>query len=98
VIFVGIDWAEAPHGACVLDQEGRVLAKGRGARGGCHLWRGSLVELAPSVRSPSVCHAPCRFVTESLLRAAWDSSSPSLRVPPSRAGSLGQAHPTLRDV
>jgi hypothetical protein len=34
VIFVGIDWAEAPHGACVLDQEGRVLAKGRGARGG----------------------------------------------------------------
>src|SRR4249919_26700 len=29
VIFVGIDWAEAHHEVCILDQEGRVLAKGR---------------------------------------------------------------------
>ena len=29
MIFVGIDWAEAHHDVCVLDQEGRVLAKGR---------------------------------------------------------------------
>jgi transposase len=29
VIFVGIDWAEAHHDVCVLDEEGRVLAKGR---------------------------------------------------------------------
>jgi hypothetical protein len=40
--------------------------------------------------------AECRSVTESLLRAAWGPSSPSLRVPPSRAGSRGQAHPPLR--
>lgn len=29
MIFVGIDWAEAHHDVCVLDHEGRVLAKGR---------------------------------------------------------------------
>jgi len=29
VIFVGIDWAEAHHEVCILDQEGGVLAKGR---------------------------------------------------------------------
>lgn len=29
MIFVGIDWAEAHHDVCVIDQEGRVLAKGR---------------------------------------------------------------------
>jgi hypothetical protein len=29
VIFVGIDWAEAHHDVCVLDEEGGVLAKGR---------------------------------------------------------------------
>lgn len=29
MIFVGVDWAEAHHDVCVLDQEGRVLAKGR---------------------------------------------------------------------
>jgi transposase len=29
VIFVGIDWSEAHHDACVVDAEGRVLAKGR---------------------------------------------------------------------
>jgi transposase len=29
VIFVGIDWSETHHDACVLDFEGRVLIKGR---------------------------------------------------------------------
>jgi transposase len=29
VIFVGIDWAEAHHDVCVLDERGGVLAKGR---------------------------------------------------------------------
>jgi transposase len=29
VIFVGIDWAEAHHDVCVLDDEGGTLAKGR---------------------------------------------------------------------
>jgi transposase len=29
VIFVGIDWAEAHHDVCVLDEDGMVLAKGR---------------------------------------------------------------------
>jgi transposase len=29
VIFAGIDWAEAHHDVCVLDQDGRVLGKGR---------------------------------------------------------------------
>jgi transposase len=29
VIFVGIDWAEAHHDVCVLDDEGRVLGQGR---------------------------------------------------------------------
>ena len=29
MIFVGIDWAEAHHDVCVLDDEGAVLAKGR---------------------------------------------------------------------
>jgi transposase len=29
VIFVGIDWSEDHHDACILDAEGRVLAKGR---------------------------------------------------------------------
>ncbi len=29
MIFVGIDWAEAHHDVCVLDEQGRVLAKGR---------------------------------------------------------------------
>jgi transposase len=33
VIFVGVDWAEAHHDVCVLDREGRVLAKGRVAEG-----------------------------------------------------------------
>jgi transposase len=33
VIFVGIDWAEAHHDVCVLDDQGRVLAKGRVADG-----------------------------------------------------------------
>jgi transposase len=27
VIFVGIDWAEAHHDVCVVDGEGKVLAK-----------------------------------------------------------------------
>lgn len=29
MIFVGIDWAESHHDVCVLDDEGRVLARGR---------------------------------------------------------------------
>ena len=29
MIFVGIDWSESHHDACVMDVEGRVLAKGR---------------------------------------------------------------------
>jgi hypothetical protein len=29
VIFVGIDWSEAHHDVCVLDEQGRVLAKGK---------------------------------------------------------------------
>src|SRR5438128_1789105 len=29
VIYVGIDWAEAHHDACVMDEAGTVLAKGR---------------------------------------------------------------------
>src|SRR5437667_6383113 len=29
VIFVGIDWSETHHDACVLDVDGRVLTKGR---------------------------------------------------------------------
>ena len=29
MIFVGIDWSEAHHDACVLDEQGTVLAKGR---------------------------------------------------------------------
>ena len=29
MIFVGIDWAEAHHDVCVLDEQGGVLAKGR---------------------------------------------------------------------
>jgi len=29
VIFVGIDWAEAHHDVCVVNEEGTVLAKGR---------------------------------------------------------------------
>jgi transposase len=33
VIFVGIDWAEAQHDVCVLDERGNVLAKGRVAVG-----------------------------------------------------------------
>ncbi|MGH2576904.1 MAG: IS110 family transposase [Actinomycetota bacterium] len=33
MIFVGIDWAEAHHDVCVLDEEGAVLAKGRVADG-----------------------------------------------------------------
>jgi hypothetical protein len=33
VIFVGIDWAEAHHNVCVLDEQGNVLANGRVAEG-----------------------------------------------------------------
>jgi len=33
VIYVGIDWAEAHHDACVMDEAGRVLAKGRVSEG-----------------------------------------------------------------
>ena len=29
MIFVGIDWSEAHHDACIVDSEGRVLARGR---------------------------------------------------------------------
>src|SRR6202140_4738328 len=29
MVFVGIDWAEAHHDVCVVDEEGRVLAKRR---------------------------------------------------------------------
>jgi hypothetical protein len=29
VIFVGIDWSEAHHDVCVLDDQGMVLAKGK---------------------------------------------------------------------
>lgn len=29
VIFVGIDWSETHHDACIVDVDGRVLAKGR---------------------------------------------------------------------
>lgn len=29
MIFVGIDWSEAHHDVCVMNTEGRVLAKGR---------------------------------------------------------------------
>jgi transposase len=29
VVFVGIDWSERQHDVCVLDEKGRVLAKGR---------------------------------------------------------------------
>ena len=51
MIFVGIDWAEAHHDVCVLDQEGRVLAKGRvpdGVRDGGDL--SSLVVALPLER------------------------------------------------
>ncbi len=33
MVFVGIDWAEAHHDVCVLDEQGQVLAKGRVAEG-----------------------------------------------------------------
>jgi transposase len=33
MIFVGIDWAEAHHDVCLVDEEGRVLAKRRVAEG-----------------------------------------------------------------
>jgi transposase len=33
VIFVGIDWSERHHDICVVDGEGKVLAKGRVAEG-----------------------------------------------------------------
>jgi transposase len=33
VIFVGVDWAEAHHDVCVVDQQGGVLARGRVADG-----------------------------------------------------------------
>ena len=29
MIFVGIDWSEDHHDACIVDGDGRVLAKGR---------------------------------------------------------------------
>lgn len=29
MIFVGIDWSETHHDACILDVDGRVVAKGR---------------------------------------------------------------------
>ena len=29
MVFVGIDWAEAHHDVCVLDEQGKLLAKGR---------------------------------------------------------------------
>src|SRR6266511_1994528 len=29
VIFVGIDWSETHHDACIVDVDGRVLTKGR---------------------------------------------------------------------
>ena len=29
LIFVGIDWSETHHDACVMDVDGKVLAKGR---------------------------------------------------------------------
>jgi hypothetical protein len=29
MIFVGVDWAEAHHDVCVLDEDGRVLSRGR---------------------------------------------------------------------
>ncbi len=29
MVFVGIDWAEAHHDICVVDEEGHVLAKRR---------------------------------------------------------------------
>src|SRR3981081_2741252 len=33
MVFVGIDWAEAHHDVCVLDEQGKLLAKGRVAEG-----------------------------------------------------------------
>jgi transposase len=33
MVFVGIDWAEAHHDVCVLDEQGQLLAKGRVAEG-----------------------------------------------------------------
>ncbi len=33
MIFVGVDWAEAHHDVCVLDEAGAVLAKRRIAEG-----------------------------------------------------------------
>ena len=33
MIFVGIDWSEDHHDACIVDRDGRVLAKGRVSEG-----------------------------------------------------------------
>ena len=33
MIFVGIDWAEAHHDVCLVDEAGQVLAKRRVAEG-----------------------------------------------------------------
>ena len=33
MVFVGIDWAEAHHDICVVDEEGQVLAKRRAPEG-----------------------------------------------------------------
>jgi hypothetical protein len=33
VIFVGLDWAEAHHDLCVVDEEGQVLGRARVSEG-----------------------------------------------------------------
>src|SRR2546429_9958608 len=33
MVFVGIDWAEAHHDVCLLDEQGKMLGKRRGSDG-----------------------------------------------------------------
>jgi predicted ABC-type transport system involved in lysophospholipase L1 biosynthesis ATPase subunit len=74
VIFVGIDWSETHHDACIVDGEGRVLAKGRVAEG---------IEGVAKLHEMVAAHAEDRFHLLPALTVGDNVAAPLLPFHPS---------------
>ena len=54
MLFVGVDWSEAHHDVCLVDQHGRVLARyARNKRlaNACQRWAFSAISSSPHARA-----------------------------------------------
>ncbi len=93
MIFVGIDWPEAHHDVCVLDEQGNVLAKGRVAEGVEGLGRLHAM-VAEHAEEPSEVVVASRSTGDCSSDCSSRRTTTSTRSTPSRSAGTGTATPS----